>query len=285
MGASVRARLRNVMKETGQEFDWLLAQYANERLLYRLSRSEHADRFVLKGAALLTSWFDEPIRMTHDLDFLGYGDLTAEMLLGIFRELFDSEEPDGVVFDSGAARILPIRVNDFGGFRIRTVAKIEQARVQVTVDVGFGTPPVPAARMYDFPALIGMPAARMHGIVRETVVAEKLHAMAEHGEENARLKDYYDIWILSRSFKFDFERLGRAIAATFGVRGTPLPDGVMKAMSPEFSGSALKQRHWEMFKRKVVMDPGTLPDVIDEIQPFVLSAIAAAREVLPDRTQ
>lgn len=54
--------------------------------------------------------------------------------------------------------------------------------------------------MYDFPTLIGMPAARMHGFARETVVAEKLRAMAEHEEENARLKDYYDIWILRRSF-------------------------------------------------------------------------------------
>ena len=60
VGASVRARLRNLSRETGQSFELILTRYALERLLYRLGTSVHADRFVLKGAMLLTSWFTDP---------------------------------------------------------------------------------------------------------------------------------------------------------------------------------------------------------------------------------
>ena len=74
VGASVRARLQNLSRETGQSFELILTRYALERLLYRLSTSVYADRFVLKGAMLLTSWFTDPHRATRDLDLLGFGD-------------------------------------------------------------------------------------------------------------------------------------------------------------------------------------------------------------------
>ena len=80
IGASVRARLLRVSKEKGQKFDLVLTHYAIERLLYRLAQSRHADRFVLKGAMLLLTWFEEPFRGTRDLDLLGYGDPAPDAL-------------------------------------------------------------------------------------------------------------------------------------------------------------------------------------------------------------
>src|SRR6266567_3747545 len=71
MAASVQARLLNIAKERKQPFDLLLTRYVLERLLYRLSRTRHRDRFVLKGAMLLTTWFDNPLRPTRDLDLPG----------------------------------------------------------------------------------------------------------------------------------------------------------------------------------------------------------------------
>ena len=78
VGASVRARLLRISKEKGQNFDLVLTHYAIERLLYRLAQSRHTERFVLKGAMLLMTWFDEPFRGTRDLDLLGYGDPAPE---------------------------------------------------------------------------------------------------------------------------------------------------------------------------------------------------------------
>src|ERR1700721_631054 len=87
MGASVRARLLNLAKQRGQPFDLLLTRYALERLLYRLSTKKYRDRFVLKGAMLMASWFDTKFRPTRDLDFLGFGESEPDKVLGIFREI------------------------------------------------------------------------------------------------------------------------------------------------------------------------------------------------------
>ena len=194
IGASVRARLLRVSKEKGQNFDLVLTHYAIERLLYRLAQSHHADRFVLKGAMLLMTWFEEPFRGTRDLDLLGYGDPAPDVVLEVFREILAQEQPDGVAFDTGAARISRIREeNEYGGLRMRATADIGGARIAVKVDVGFGDATEPPAEWLNYPVLLDMPAPRLRGYARETVVAEKFQAMVDLGIANSRMKDYYDL--------------------------------------------------------------------------------------------
>src|SRR6187401_878370 len=96
IGASVRARLLNLSRERAQPFDLLLTRYALERLLHRLSVSAHRDRFVLKGALLVTTWFDNPHRPTRDLDLLGFGESSAESIVAAFRDICRIEQSDGV---------------------------------------------------------------------------------------------------------------------------------------------------------------------------------------------
>src|SRR5580700_10205691 len=99
MGASVRARLLQLSKDRNQSNELLLTRYALERLLYRLSTTKHRDRFVLKGAMLMTTWFDVPFRPTRDLDLLGFGDPDPDALVGIFREICAVKADDAVTFD------------------------------------------------------------------------------------------------------------------------------------------------------------------------------------------
>mgnify|MGYP001600387143 CR=1 FL=1 len=73
VAASVRARLLNVAKAQGVDFNQVLVRFALERILYRLTQSPHADRFLLKGALLFTLWYDMPHRATRDADLLGFG--------------------------------------------------------------------------------------------------------------------------------------------------------------------------------------------------------------------
>jgi len=137
IGASVRARLQNLSRDTGQSFELILTRYALERLLYRLSTSAYAERFVLKGAMLLTSWFADPHRATRDLDLLGFGDLSPEAMIAAFREILAADVADGVEFDLDALRVDQIREElEYGGLRLRTTASISGARIAVTVDVG-----------------------------------------------------------------------------------------------------------------------------------------------------
>ncbi len=138
VGASLRARLQNLSRETGQ-FELIVTRYALERLLYRLSTSAFSDRFVLKGAMLLASWFTDPHRATRDLDLLGFGDPSPEAMVAAFREILSINVEDGVEFDSNAVRVDQIREElDYGGLRLRTTASISGARIAVTVDVAFG---------------------------------------------------------------------------------------------------------------------------------------------------
>ena len=279
IGASVRARLLRVSKEKGQNFDLVLTHYAIERLLYRLAQSRHADRFVLKGAMLLLTWFEEPFRGTRDLDLLGYGDPAPDAVLEVFREVLGQDQPDGVVFDAGAVRIGRIREeNAYRGLRVRATADVGGARIAVNVDVGFGDATEPPPEWLDYPVLLDMPAPRLRGYTRETVVAEKFQAMVDLGMANSRMKDYYDVWIISQVFEVDRWRLAGAITATFARRGTAIPDGVPDGLSLAFAEDALKRQQWESFKRDLEVDPGPLDGVVRALEAFLMSAAAAARE-------
>ena len=102
IAASVRARLLNLARETQRPLDQLLTRYALERLLYRLSLSAYRDRYVLKGALLVTTWFDSPHRPTRDVDFLGFGDPSMDVLLARFREIAAIPVDDGLTYDIDA---------------------------------------------------------------------------------------------------------------------------------------------------------------------------------------
>ena len=278
IGASVRARLLRIARQRGQLFELVLTRYAIERLLYRLSQSAHADRFVLKGAMLLMTWFDEPFRGTRDLDLLGYGDPTPESVLEVFREVLSREGPDGVRFDASGVRIDRIREdNDYGGLRIRTTAEIGGARIAVGVDIGFGDATEPSVEVIDYPVLLDMPAPRLRAYARETVVAEKFQAIVVLGRANSRMKDYYDLWILSQSFDFERDRLAKAISATFERRRTVIPEGAPDGLTPAFAENAQKQQQWEAFKRDVAIDPGPLAEVVAELEGFLMPAAKAVR--------
>ena len=279
IGASVRARLLRVSKEKNLNFELVLTHYAIERLLYRLTQSRYAERFVLKGAMLLMTWFNEPLRGTRDLDLLGHGDPAPDTVLGVFREVLGLEQPDGVLFDGDETSIVRIRQdNEYGGLRIRAPADVGGARIVVNVDVGFGEATEPPAEWLDYPVLLDMPAPRLLGYARETVVAEKFQAMVALGLANSRMKDYYDLWVISQTFDIDRSRLAEAISATFAWRGTPIPDAVPDGLSRAFAEDIVKRQQWEAFKRDLGIDPGPLGSVVEILEAFLMPAAAAARE-------
>jgi predicted nucleotidyltransferase component of viral defense system len=271
IGASVRARLLTLAREKGQVFDLLLTRYATERLLYRLSTTTHRDRFVLKGAMLMTTWFDDPHRPTRDVDLLGYGDPAPEPMLALFREICAIKENDGITFDVDALRVELIREeHEYGGLRLRTTAQLAGAQIALVIDIGFGDAVEPGVEEINLPVLLDLPAPRLRAYARETVVAEKFQAMVVLGLANSRMKDYYDIWLLSRSYTFDGERLSRAIAATFERRGTAIPDVAPDALTPAFAADATKQRQWSAFVKDLAADVPSLETIVSNLAGFLM---------------
>ncbi len=277
IAASVRARLLNHARAQGQAFDLVLTRYALERLLYRLSRSPVAHRFVLKGAMLVMTWFEAPHRGTRDLDLLGFGDPDPEALVQVFREIMAADADDGLIFDTDGLRAEPIREEvEYGGVRLRTRATLDGARIAINIDIGFGDALEPGAELIDYPVLLDLPPPRLRAYARETVVAEKFQAMVALGRANSRMKDFYDVWVLARTYDFDPERLARAIAATFARRETAIPAVPPDGLTPAFAADGAKQAQWRAFIEDLELAPAALEEVLADLRAFLMPHAARA---------
>lgn len=277
---SVKARVARHAKEIGVDPNLVLTRYAVERFLYRLSRSAHAERFVLKGALLLLVWFGETLRPTRDADLLGFGELPDDTLVKIFREVCGVEvEPDAATFLPDTVRVEQIREEDaYGGRRVTLQARVGDARLTVQVDIGIGDAVTPAPQWLEYPSLLDLPRPRLRAYPRETVLAEKVHAMVLLGTRNSRMKDYFDVRALLREEKTDAEQLVRAIAATFARRRTALPEGIPIGLSDGFAADATKQDQWQAFLTKNRLNGPALAEVVADIRARLTEPLSQARE-------
>lgn len=249
VAASVRQRLLNRSRETGEVFDFLLQRYAAERFLYRLGESPYRERYVLKGAMLFPLWGGSLYRPTRDLDFTGYGSAEAEEIVKIFRDLCTLEvEDDGVAFHPETLIAEPSRDDtEYHGLRLKFRATLAGARIAMQIDLGFGNAIEPGAERVTYPTLLDAPPPEICAYPVEAVVAEKLHAMVILGERNSRLKDFYDLFVLSQQFAFLGASLCAAIAATFQRRTTNITAQLPAALTPRFYSDETRADLWRAY--------------------------------------
>jgi Nucleotidyl transferase AbiEii toxin, Type IV TA system len=202
-------------------------------------------------------------------------------MLAIWKDICDTALDDGIVFDGSALRSDPIREElEYGGVRLRTTATLAGARISVTVDIGFGDAVEPGVEEIDLPVLLDLPAPRLRAYARETVVAEKFQAMVALGRANSRMKDFYDVWVLSKNYDFNEDRLARAIAATFKRRQTAIPDGPPDAFTPAFFRNEGKLQQWLAFVRDLSAETPPFETIVSELAAFIDPATAKARILL-----
>jgi len=249
--ASIHRRLLNKARESGRPFNELLQYFAMERFLYRLTRSRHANAFILKGGLMLTVWKAPSSRPTMDIDLLGRTANDVSTLVAIFRELCEQDvEPDGLAFDASSVTGEVITEDaEYEGVRIRCRGSLGPAQVTLQIDVAFGDVIVPQPEFNDWPTILDLPAPRLRGYSRESTIAEKLEAMVRFGVVNSRLKDFFDIWFLSRQFDFDGETLSAAIRATFASRQSTIP-ALPVGLSTIFGEDQARARQWREFVRR-----------------------------------
>lgn len=284
VAASVRQRLTNAAKQSGRPFQEVLQHFAMERFLYRLSQSPHNERFVLKGALMFNVWGAPASRPTRDIDLLARLNNSVDAILPVIRDICQQAvEPDGLVFDVDSLVGQVIKEDaDYSGMRVTFLAYLENARIPMQIDIGFGDVIVPEAALTDYPVLLELAAPRLRAYPRETVVAEKFEAMVKLGQLNSRLKDFFDLWLLSRQFEFDGKVLSTAVTRTFAHRRTAItPQPV--ALTAAFANDPIKQTQWKGFLRKSRIDiaPQDLPAVIEVISGFLLplaGALAAGQD-------
>lgn len=280
IAASIRARLLNHARETRQDFNMVLTRYALERLLYRISMSSYRDSFLLKGALLFDLWFDIPHRPTRDADFLRYGSAEISRLKEIFQELCRIEDDDGIKFQSETVSATEIRKDsNYAGVRIKMLGVLDGARCPVQVDIGFGDVVTPAPEIVYYPVIINdLDAPNLKVYPRYTVVAEKYEALTSLGIANSRMKDYFDLWVLSQYAEFDGQTLSQAIAATFKRRKTPLPEATPFGLTPAFTQDAQKQTQWNAFLRKNGITADPLHVIAEALITFLMPITVSAHE-------
>ena len=271
LAASVQARLLNIAKAEGRDFGQLLTKFSLERLLYRLSKSKHADSFLLKGALLFDLWFDVPLRPTRDIDLLGFGLAELPHVMGVFDDLCQMSVEDGVVFLADSIKAAEIRKEaNYAGIRVSMVALLGNARTAIQVDIGYGDAVTPAPETATYPVLLeDLPAPQLRVYPRYTVVAEKVETIATLGIANSRMKDYFDLWVLRQQGEFDSEVLRLAIAATFARRERPLPSQVPVGLSDAFAADLQKQRQWQAFLKKNQLEQTELAVVVQALRDWL----------------
>jgi len=265
VSASVKDRLMNLAKGLGRPFQELLQHYALERFLYRFANTPHREDFILKGALMLRVWGTPQSRPTRDIDFLAYGDNSVEALERTIRRACETKvEADGMLFDVDSIQGSRIKEDaEYEGVRVKFYGYLDRAKIPMQIDVGFGDVVYPEATEAAFPALLDFPSANLRLYPRETVVAEKFQAMVLLGTLNSRMKDFFDLWMLSRQFDFRGDYLATAIQKTFENRNTDIdPDPV--ALTPAFTAEDKTARQWKAFVKR--MRVKEMPPSLDELR-------------------
>ena len=273
IGASVRTRINNKAKEDKVNTLFLLTRYALERMLYRLSVSEHRDSFLLKGALLFDLWYDVPLRPTRDIDLLGFGMAEIPHLLKVFEDLCAIEVEDGIKFEATSIKAEEIRKEaNYSGTRVTLIGTIDGAKCTVQIDVGYGDAVTPAPEIATYPVMLkDMPAPELRVYPRYTVIAEKFEAIVSLGIANSRMKDYFDLWVLLRNATLDSAILEQAVQATFTRRGTALQTDTPVGLSDQFSLDKSRVDLWDAFVGRNKLKAESLPDTVTYLRErFVL---------------
>lgn len=281
IGASVYAKLKNLARERQVDMPVMLKRYAQERLLYRLSVSPVASEFCVKGGLLLTAYNSgNLLRPTEDIDFNGFrrGTTLETLRRSLEQVIATPVDDDGVVFLPDTMNIKKEHTGIIGGGKIVLVARIHTANVEVRVDVGFGNAITPGARMLEMPTLLdGMaPRPLVLAYPLETVISEKVHAMAMFGLANSRIKDFFDVWTLIRLHEFEAQPLVSAIENTFEAQQRPVPDMPIACLTEEYARD--KQVAWGLFLEKID-EREAIPfiDVISDLSDFAWPIMTAAQ--------
>lgn len=278
LAASIHARLSACAKVRGEIFQEVLTRYGIERFLYRLSLTPARDTLWLKGALLFDLWFDVPHRPTRDADFLGFGSADQDALESVVRDACTIDVLDGMRYDPDSIRVREIREDArYAGLRVTLTGTLKNARSPVQLDVGYGDAVTPGPEEAVYPTLLDdLPVPRLKVYPRETVIAEKLEAIATLGIANSRMKDYFDLRALAHEGATDLRILSEAIRATFERRRTPLPVGMLLGLDDQFARDKVKQAQWNAFLAKNRLKGPTLDVVVREVRAFLKVPLSQA---------
>jgi predicted nucleotidyltransferase component of viral defense system len=277
---SIRAKLMNVSKASGVDFQSIITRYIHERILYRISKSEYRDKFILKGGNLLYAHFGLLSRPTTDIDFSGQEiSNQPENLVQAFTTILTIHSDDALIFEGENISIQIINEDhEYQGCRLIFYAKLDTIKQQIKIDVGFGDVIVPEPDQIHYPVLLSfLDEPILNAYTIETVIAEKLHAILFLGELSSRMKDFYDIYTLVSSRRIDSTRLKNAIEKTFENRNFKPPKSSI-VFESSFVENVKRLKMWETYLRKLKIQHIEFYLVVKNIQQLYASVTNSEKD-------
>lgn len=268
--ASVLAKLKNKAKASGISYQQCLQLFVQEEFLRKLSKSGYEDNLILKGGLFIYTLTNFESRATIDVDFLLRA---ASNSIEDVKELINKviNTPTGndyiAMTAKGFEEISPQR--KYHGISAQIIAQIKNVRVPFNVDIGVGDVIVPCAveraistQLPDFEA----PIIKTYSL--ESTIAEKFDAILQRFELTGRMKDFYDIYYLARTFDFDGAKLQTAIFETLQRRGTPYDRNSFKRIVSLAEDEDMQKR-WKYFLKNIKDSTLEFAVVVDELQEFL----------------
>lgn len=270
VAASVLAKLRNKAKASGISYQQCLQLFMQEEFLRKLSKSGYDDCLVLKGGLFIYTLTNFESRATIDVDFLlrNFSNSIEDV-----KELVENiiNTPTGndyiIMTAKGFEEISPQR--KYHGISAQIIGQIKNVRVPFNVDIGVGDVIVPKAEQRTINTQLPdfeMPVIKTYSL--ESTIAEKFDAILQRFELTGRMKDFYDIYYLSRTFDFDGAKLQAAIFETLQRRGTPYDRDSFKRIIALAKDEDMQKR-WKYFLKNIKDNTLKFEIVIREIQKFL----------------
>jgi len=255
---SIKDRLKNYSKKKNKIHQFTLIRYFQERLLYRLSKSNYRENFLLKGGALVYSLQKEESRNTLDIDLLAKQLQSDEARLkDIFKEICELQFYDGVTFDTKTLMTQEIiKEGNYSGTRVKVVARLGNIRQMMQIDIGFGDIVTPGPVEMEYPILIeikNLEKPKLLAYSVETLIAEKFQAMIDLAEYNSRMKDFYDIYTILKTDAYNIKTLKEAVANTFAKRKTKQVENHI-VFTENFFQEEKRIIQWKAFLRKLKLN-------------------------------
>ena len=245
---SLMDKSRNLAAKYNITANEVLQNYMFERILERLSVSKYKNNFILKGGLLLSSIMGIETRTTMDMDTCIKGiNLTEEQLYEVLNEILNIDINDGVKFEIKNSN--PIREeDDYGGLKYNLVAKFDNVRVNLSIDIATGDLITPKEIEYDYKMMFKNRSLKIMTYNIESIIAEKFQTVISRGILNSRMKDYYDLYYLMKYKDFSKENLKNAIENTFCKRNTDIQS--INKVIREIEKSEFLKDLWKRYSEK-----------------------------------
>lgn len=218
----LKVKIKNISKEKNISAQLVLQNYMMERFIERIALSDFQDQMIIKGRLLISSIVGLDSRATMDIDMTLKGKPVNEsFILDYINEIPRININDEVKFD--VVSIIEIReMDDYFGFRVSLVAGIGSMKIPLKIDITTGDKIIPSEISYEYPLMFENRSIKIKAYNLETILSEKIETIISRGNQNTRMRDFYDVYILLKlkSKNIDYNILRLAIEETSQKRNS-----------------------------------------------------------------